>query len=190
MIGAAALSGCVGSGESGFTNSQFNTPDSSGNYVTKSDRELTFKKIESDGDGISYRTYLVDYEGFTAEAGIIPGTVVAAAPVSGVVNYSGTFYVTGVREIDQIYGGIRGRPYAGSGGATLTGNFNTSKLTGSGDGLVVNGDISGGTFDGDVVWRGIAGDLAGIIGADRTVGVFHGHNDTDVYAGGFIADAR
>ncbi|WP_438956422.1 hypothetical protein [Cognatiyoonia sp.] len=41
---------------------------------------------------------------------------------------------------------------------------------------------------GDVTYRGVDGDLNGLVGSDKAVGAFHGNNADLIDAGGFLVN--
>ena len=88
------------------------------------------------------------------------------------------------------------------GSITLNADFATGRLTGGGTGqdggtsnlvlnnnlLTVDGTFAGSTLGGVVTYDGVSGPLRGLVGSDEVIGAFHGHTDSQVHAGGFIAN--
>lgn len=193
-LSALALSACTLS-QDGATNSGFRTPNSSGMITggVDSDGQQTRRTFrDSAGGGFAYAGGTND-DGLAAYAGIIPGTTGGAQVASGSASYDATFNlyeVTGINltETGIGEGFVTGRPNTVTGSITLTANFDSNRLTGTSTGgsLNVDGRIGGTDLSGDVTYRGVGGTLDGVIGADRTVGAFHGNNADVIFAGGFI----
>jgi len=73
-----------------------------------------------------------------------------------------------------------------TGGGTGLDSFNNFLL--NGNRLSVDGRIDGTTLSGTVTYDGVAGSLRGLVGGNEAIGAFHGHDDNNVFAGGFIAN--
>ncbi|MFQ1700505.1 hypothetical protein ACJ5NV_07905 [Loktanella agnita] len=67
----------------------------------------------------------------------------------------------------------------------ITADFDTHAITGTSDLFTMDGQIadSGTGFEGDVTWRGVDGEVSGVVG-DALWGAFHGNSDDIVFAGG------
>jgi len=176
------------------------TPDENGAisepYVGTLD---TVRVSDTDARGYAFGSEGVDGalsfgEGIFAVAGLLPGTeAVTAVPTSGTATYLATVNLVEVTdfELDSEANRITGiaTPYSGS--ISLTADFDagdrTLRTNGPGSEFTVNGRIdSSGRLSGDVAFNGIGGDLAGVIDAETTIGVFHGETPDLIYAGGFI----
>jgi len=168
--------------------SGFVTPDASGNINADIENNIQSGQVTIGLEGVAWTSGSSENEGFKAFSGIIPGTEVAAAPTSGVVNYTGTYEVGGTGLITRLDGIILGASFVDSGAINLTGDFDAGTLTGTSGQLVVNGTITDTTVAGTVTYQGQNGTLAGLAGADQTFGVFHSNSDDLVYAGGFAAE--
>lgn len=190
LIAVATLPACTAAIKDANTVSKFTEPTAAGVYTDTRDNERFGSDIELDGDGYAYRTGNRPSGGFIGEAGIIPGTAVAAAPTSGIVVYSGTFELARITGINLSGNTLYGFSSYDGGALTLTGDFDTNTLSGSSGLLTVNGTIASGTLDGTVTYNGLTGPLDGVIGSDRAVGVFHGDSSSQIFAGGFMLDAE
>ena len=182
-----ALAAC----EPDYTESEFVTPSASGTYV--GDLDIIDSTVMTDGfgNGFSYAIGFYPADGDTtsikAIAGLLPGTSVNEVPTSGTASYQGVYGVAFVTDISVSSNILSG--YAGeeTGGITLNADFSAGTLQGSAGGLTVNGDFSSTDLNGTVEFNGLTGELDGLIGGDATIGVFHGNDDHDVFAGGFGA---
>ena len=132
----------------------------------------------------------------------MPGASVA--PVSGLTSatYTGTFELALIDLILVLGDSVQGSSTFDRGNISLTADFNAGTLTGSGTGLdlgsfslllngnqlSVDGTLNGTALSGTVTYDGVTGPLQGLVGSDEAIGAFHGHNDSQLFAGGFIAN--
>lgn len=182
-----ALAAC----EPDYTESEFVIPSASGTYVGELDIIDSTVMTDGAGNGFSYAIGFYPAVGDTtsikAIAGLLPGTSVTEVPTSGTASYHGVYGVAFVTDISVSSSILSG--YAGeeTGSITLNADFSAGTLKGSAGGLTVNGEFSGTDLNGTVEFNGLTGELDGLIGGDATIGVFHGNDDDDVFAGGFGA---
>lgn len=179
---------------SDFIDSSFEDVDASGNFEHSLDPSQNISdEVSAGSDGFAYQVGVLEGEGFVAEVGMLPTTSVSALPTSGSAIYTGIYELAGVEDafLDDD-GDLHGQPIFESGVISLSASFGDGTLTGESNNgnLIVDGTFDGKNLDGSVEYNGIDGDLDGLIGGDRTVGIFHGHDDENIYAGGFIADAN
>ncbi len=189
---ALILSACTDTSD--VIDSGFEDVDASGNFEHRLDPKQNISDVVFAGnDGFSYQVGVLEGEGFVAEVGMLPTTSVSALPTSGSAIYTGIYELAGIEDsfIDDD-GDLHGQPIFESGVISLSASFGNGTLKGESNNgnLIVNGNFDGKNLDGSVEYNGIDGDLDGLIGGDRTVGIFHGHDDENIYAGGFIADSN
>lgn len=122
-----------------------------------------------------------------AVAGIIPTTTVTDLG-TGTLTFTGDYVVRYEDDIVATTSGVIGDSDTERGTIELVANFDAGTLTGSEGNLTVSGTFTDNDLDGAVDFRGMSGDLDGLIGGDKAVGVFHGNNDDTVFAGGFLVD--
>jgi len=196
---ALCFSGC-GSLYGDPTDSTFVTPNSSGSiFRTDSGRQSGSDFSSVTGNGYGYELGVVSNDGLQTFSGIVPGASVSAQPPGGTVVMTGSFEV-GVIDAVFVSGDIaRGTPYIDSGSLTLTADFGAKTLTGSSTGrssglfrnnnpISVDGRFEGTALTGRVIYDGVSGPLTGLVGGNEAIGVFHGHNDGQSHAGGFIVN--
>ncbi len=146
--------------------------------------------------GYAFQTGAIPNEGLFAVAGLLPGTTVTSAPVTGTASYSGSYNLFEITNIGISGGQIRGTPALQTEPLTLIANFANDKLVDDGGSdLTVNGTVNGTDIGGTVTFNGVQGNLDGLIGGNRAIGAFHGEgnvgpgtDDDYMYAGGFIAN--
>lgn len=184
---ALALSACSGGKDP--TNSFFGTAVSSTSFANNLDDARTARFVNSSNEGYVYQVG-TNSSGLAGQAGLLPGTAVTAWSPTGTATFTGTFQATEVRNITVSNNIVSGLPSAVSDNITLTANFGNNTLTGTSNQgrLVVNGSVSGSSaLSGSVTLNGVSGTLSGLAGSDQTYGVFHGNNDSTIFAGGFAA---
>ena len=188
-----ALSACELSQEAA-TNSGFRTPNASGIITGGVDNDgQAIRRSFSDGAGGGFAfAGGTNDDGLAAFAGIIPATTGGAA-LTGDATFSATFtayQITGINLSDfgNGEGFISGQPDIVSDAIQLTADFANGRLTGTSNGgeLSVNGSFAGTDLGGSVTYLSVGGELDGVIGADRTVGAFHGNDEDTIFAGGFV----
>ncbi len=188
LFAAATLPACGDLLKDANTHSNFLAPGITGVYSTPLNNQRSGGDVASGGDGYAYRVGARDGTGLIGQSGIIPGTSVAAAPPSGSYSYSGTYELAKITSINISGDSIYGFTSYDSGSLTLSADFDGNTLSGRSGDLAVNGTISNGDLSGGVTYDGVSGALDGMIGSDRSVGVFHGNNADTIFAGGFIVD--
>ncbi len=205
FIFTAAAVTLIGCGEADQTATGFKTPTTVGGLSGNGGAQVRFGNDFSavTGNGYAYQAGAIDEAGFQAFAGIVPGASVEAAPASATTaTMRGQFEVAVVDAI--LMGGttITGQNSIDSGSITLVADFQNGTLTGSGNGvdggfqniflnenlLTIDGTFSGTTLTGTATYNGVSGPLRGLVGVDEAIGAFHGNDDGQVHAGGFIAD--
>lgn len=201
VLGGMGLAGCNATGSP--TDSSFATPDAVGEIG----RVEVFSSIDGadssavTGNVYGYEVGSVANGGLQGFAGIASGAAVSAPPPGGTVVYTGTFEVAAVDFILVNGNTVTGQGYADAGEFTLTANFETGAVTGGGTGintpfsvyhngnvLSVDGQVSGDTLTGTATYDGVSGPMQGLVGSNEAIGVFHGHTDGQLHAGGFIAN--
>lgn len=172
------------------THSGFVTPTASGAISTDINNAQT--RVTNDGSGNGYSLQIGGHSdgdgGLKGVAGILPTTAVGATVTGGNVEYVGRYNALTIRNITVSDNFATGTAAEETGAITLNANFGTGKLTGGGGRLTVNGSISGKKIGGGANYDGVKTKLAGQIGADRAVGVFHGNTDSTIVVGGFIVN--
>lgn len=185
IAGAMFLAGCEAQIIDDNTDSRFDTPSASGSFASVSNGSSG--GIFVNGQGFAFEAGASNDTGLIAVSGLLPSTTVSAPPVSGSAVYNGRYELVRVSSFSLNYdtNEISGFALQDSGDISLTANFDSSKLTGSSGDLSVNGDINGVNLDGSVRYKDVRGTLDGLIGSDKAVGVFHGNDSDEIYAGGF-----
>ena len=196
ILAASALTACQLSQEAA-TNSGFRTPNNSGvitGGVDNDGQDIRRSFYDGFGGGFAYAGG-TDEDGLAAYAGIIPGTTGGDAVVGGSATYNAYYNAYEIMGIDLTETGfgegfITGSPRQVGSSISLTADFDTNRLTGTSTDtrLSVNGTIGGTELSGSVTYRNTRGALDGVIGADQTVGVFHGNTEDIIFAGGFIGE--
>ncbi|WP_386681346.1 hypothetical protein [Loktanella sp. R86503] len=131
--------------------------------------------VESEGNTISARSALINPAGITTR------------PTTGTARFTADFQLSEVRDTNSST-----TVTEAEGSLPINIALGTGRVTGSGDGLQVSGQMNatGPAFTGTTTWRGVTGDLQGRADNTRIIGAFNGANDTAAYAGGFIGSAR
>lgn len=173
------------------TQSDFVTLAADGSMDTGLDVRLD--SGDSDFSGNGYTIEIGGEAGFTsagfrASAGMFPGSSVGDLPSTGTAVLSGTYEVVYGNSITASALGTKGLFGYSSANIDLTADFTNGTLIGQTSRLVVSGLFSGSVLDGFVTFDGTAGTLDGLIGGDNAIGIFHGHSDTEIFAGGFLVD--
>ena len=149
-----------------------------------------------DGNGFAAQTGSRNGEGLYAVAGTFQNEPVFA-PVSGQVNYSGTYHILVIDDITLSGGYISAPDVTEERGAIeLQAEFSTDTLQSVGNGpLVVNANLSGTQITGDVTFHGVPGSINGFASGNQAVAAVYGEGnvgpgnaDDYMYAGEFIAD--
>ena len=200
-IACVLLAGCqLGTGDP--TNSSFSTPSASGSLS-----KTTNGRSGSDVSGVTgnvygYQVGSVPDDGLQGFAGIASGASVSAAPATGTATFNGDFELAVIDYIITDGTRVSGQSSFDRGAITLTADFDTGRLTGGGTGLSgsvgnivlsnnvlnVDGQFTGQSLGGTVTYDGVSGPLRGLVGGNEVIGTFHGHTDSQVHAGGFIAN--
>ncbi len=164
----------------------FGTPNADGTF--SGSLATLFKGSYKAGTGNGYALELGRNEtAFSARVGLLPGTSGGTLPLSGIASMSGAYQVAEVGKSqgeDIEYG----EPQVTSGRITLRADFQFGTLQGSDGVLTVDGVFSGANLTGSTYFNAREAALAGVVGTDRAVGVFHGSDDTSAFVGGFITD--
>lgn len=191
---ALILSACTDTSD--VIDSGFADVSASGDFDRDLDGSQTIisRVITNGSNGFAHQTGVdADSGKLISEVGLLPTSSVSALPTSGSAIYSGIYDVSGVTDADLSDDGlVTGQPYIGSGSITLNASFNNGTLRGTSDDgdLVVRGTFDSKDLDGSVEYKGMDGDLDGLIGGDETIGIFHGEDDGEIFAGGFGATAN
>lgn len=186
IFGVLGLSACVG--EQDYTSSSFATPNgtSASATISKSlSNEQNGQVYDASLGGAAYLTG-TNSSGAHAYAGVMPGSSVGSAVSSGTATYSADYEVAYISSISVSGNLLSGFNNTDAGTIALTLDTSAGTLTGSNGNLTVDGDVSGTAVSGDAVYRGVSGDLTGLVGDEGTVGAFQGDSDSLVYAGGFV----
>lgn len=196
VCATAALAACQ-TPEALNIRSDFRSPGADG--LIEADLKLggfsgTSRKVEeADGDGFAYAVGAREDGGFAGYAGLLDSTSVAASPGSGSATFDARYRLLEVSDINVSSTFVTGSTDAVSGDITLRADFDAGSLRGdSSDGLLrVRGTLSDrNSVGGAVTFRGVDGDLRGMVSDREVVGAFHGHDDETIFAGGFTGDAR
>lgn len=203
LAAVASLAGCGGSLTGNPTDSAFATPSASGNLSRATGGRTGSSFSDLTGNGYGYQVGSVSNDGLQGFAGIVPGAAVEDAPINGFAEMNGTFEVGLIDFIFQNGTQVSGQTTFDRGDITLFVDFTNNRVTGGGTGLggglstnfvldnnalEVDGRIEDGALTGTVTYDGVSGPLRGLVGANETIGAFHGHTDNQVHAGGFIAN--
>ncbi len=193
---SAPISGAVS------TASRFVTVDPSGDINTgltgvQGDGDM----IDNAGVGFAYQAGVdLGSASFVAEAGVVGTDQVTALPQTGTLTYNGFFELVHV-DRDAVTDSTA-EVHSTIGVMSLSANLNTNSVTGQSAGtgdsgaplLVVNGALTGTDLSGTARYRDfgedMTGPLTGAVGADKAVGAFHGNNEADAFAGGFLVDVE
>lgn len=184
------------------TNSSFTTPSSSGQITRASGGRTGAITSPETGNIFAYQVGSVTDDGLQGFAGLAPGASVSAAPVAGSGSFVGLFEVGVIAFVIQNGTQVTGQTTVDRGAIGLTVDFGSGTVTGGGTGLdagltnvyldqnplTIDGTFSGGTLTGTAIYNGISGPLRGLVGANEVIGAFHGHTDSHVHAGGFVAN--
>lgn len=180
-----AASGCF---QDAATLSSFAEVTPTGFIVTDVTGGATQSNIDFTGSGFAYAAGSVYGDGLKAVSGITTSSSVAPAPAAGSTVFSGRYELFQVDGISLSGSQITGFRTQQTGSINLTANFGTGTLTGSSGNLSIDGRFSGEDLKGDVTYRGVDGDLTGLVGSDKAVGAFHGNDADLIYAGGFLVN--
>ena len=187
------MSGCAGGGFEPVTGFQSVT----GTSVDLNLRQQTsdFKRDAATGNGFAY-TAGVQVESREQQAvmgvGLLPGTDVTAPPSTGFAVYRTEFEYLRLQSSD---GFKTGPIFKGQGRLNLNADFGNGTLKGSvlgGSGsFTVDGKFTGKDLTGTVTVApttasNVTAELKGLMGANQTVGVFHGKAGNSAVVGGFI----
>jgi len=184
------------------TNSSFATPSRSGalneagGFGARSGSDFS----DVTGNGYGYQVGSVTDDGLQGFSGIVPGASVN--PGSGVATYTGTFELALVGSISASDTFVSGSTTQDRGTISIGVDFVSGSVDGGGRGLnlasndLLNGNEleidgrigSGSALSGTVTYNGVSGPLRGLAGDEEVIGAFHGHTDSQVHAGGFIAN--
>jgi hypothetical protein len=136
---------------------------------------------ESDGEwqGFAYQYGRVrGSRTFLGVAGIAPGTDPGEAATVARASYEGRYDLAHADTVvTRRDGDIR-----------LDADFANGTLTGSADGLEIDGRIDGTDLSGRATFRGVSARLDGVIGTKRAVGAFAGNDDDGLLVGGIVAE--
>lgn len=162
------------------------TPNANGTFPDS--LATIFKGSFKNPEGHGYALELgQDDTDFSAYAGLLPSTDPGPLPLQGIAAMHGTYNVIEVGKSD----GDR-RDFAElettTGRITLRADFRFNTLQVSDGILTVDGESSGNTVTGEVFFNARPATLAGRLGSDHAVGVFHGNDDVTAYIGGFLVE--
>ena len=199
LIAIAALFGCTACQSIGWStplDSQFVTPSLNGDIQELDDffgNQPTPLMSQTTGNQVSYHVSFDPDLGVRGHAGVVPGAV-----VTDFASATNTMTMTGFYRVEwEIYetattNNIQLEQQGKSGGnVTLVADINAGTFVGTSDqdsNLSVNGAFTGNDLSGTVTYRGVEGDLEGLIGGNEAVAAFHGNDARTVFAGGFIAN--
>ena len=186
LLGAALLA--AGCSNDRYTDSGFESFSAIAYFDADLDRVAVEGGDSVGGDGYVYVVGDTGGDGFAAYSGLTPGTDLATPPTTGSAVMSGRYEAGRISGIDVNGDRISGYPDRESSGISLTADFGRGTLRGTSDDtlLTVRGDFLGRTLSGEVIFDNDEGKLKGQVGPDKAVGIFHGNDETDVFAGGFI----
>ena len=209
-LAISTLSACSNAQLYGETN--FATPKSSGYIDTGSFND--YAQYKSPSDGYALILGITNGDKFAAYAGVNRNVTVDRNTSGGTATYTATVDIFSYESIRDTGSFIVADPTAYSGVIDLTADFDAGTLNGNSgiisgtsyDGqfsysksatarLTVNGDLSGSTLSGTVIFNPANGSsgtgaLKGLAGDDLVVGVFHGKQDDFIFAGGFRGEAN
>lgn len=185
-LAALTLTACA-SRQDAATNSGFASPTRSGVIRAGLQDTSTLKLVDAEGDGVAFQVGVDGGKGFKGLAGLVAGTDVTFRPTTGIGTYTGSYRVLALEDITLNGTLLAGRKSVDDGSITLNADFANNTLQGRSGPLRVNGRLEGRTLSGAVTYRGVNGDLRGLVGGDDAYGAFHGNNADLIYAGGFIA---
>lgn len=177
-----------------LTQSEFVTLASDGSMDTGLD-DVRYSEQFTDGTGNGYTVEIGVDEGlmsggFRASVGMLPSTSMGDLPGASSVVFSGSYNLAHMERISSSFPTIVGYRRSVSGPINLTADFAAGTLSGAGTYLDVNGTFDDTNLNGTVTYTysDLTGELDGTIGGDGAVGIFHGHTDDEIFAGGFIVD--
>ncbi|MEP5152689.1 hypothetical protein [Planktotalea sp.] len=145
---------------------------------------------KTNGNGVSFMVGANNNGGVRALSGLIDGTNVATPPTAGSATMSGAYALMRATRIERENGLTTWTSVGDIDSLDLIVDFAKGTVKNDGGNLGVDGTFSGKGLTGTVLYRGVTGDLTGLVGENQTVGAFHGtsDNESQVYGGGFIAD--
>ena len=204
LVALVAVSGVAGCLEADQTSSAVRTPNSAGviSGSTSSNSERGSDVSSVTGNTYAYAAGGIESAGLQGFAGIVSGASVTAPPVTGSAVMTGDFEVAVLEAIFVVGDQVQASGYTDRGSLSLTADFDDRTLTGTGTGidggisnfyannnvLTVNGTFSGDELSGTVSYDGVSGPMTGLVGSNEAIGVFHGNDDHQVHAGGFIVN--
>ena len=174
------------------TSSGFRTPTSSG-FLSETNRNRAGSDFSGvTGNGYGYELGTVSKDGFHAYSGIVPGASVSAQPATGSASYTGRYEVAIISGVTTNGAMAQGFTSIDTGALRLTADFDAGTLSGDStsgrNALSMNGTFDGTALTGTARYNGVSGPLSGLVGGNEVIGAFHGHDDSQAHAGGFIAN--
>ncbi|MGH1578334.1 hypothetical protein [Planktotalea sp.] len=166
--------------------SGFGTPRADGTFSAS--LATIFKGSFEDDLGNGYAVELGrDDTRFSAMVGLLPGTDVGPLPKTGIASMRGTYSVS---EVGKSKGDEReyGEVATTTGRILLRADFEFGTLQGSDGILSVDGEFTTQTLRGSAYFNSRQAALAGKVGQDRVIGIFHGADDESTFAGGFLVE--
>ncbi|SMY07916.1 hypothetical protein LOM8899_02061 [Flavimaricola marinus] len=199
----ALLSGCGAIALGDPTNSGFAVPSATGQLSeVQSSTAVGGSDFSSlTGNGYGYQVGSVSNDGLQGFAGLVPGASVAPATTPGLVTMEGDFELAYIGFILAVDTEVSGSAVTDQGRLTMNVDFSDGSVTGSGTGidsfsnfllngnaLEIDGTLTGNQLNGTATYNGVTGPMQGLIGSNEGIGVFQGHTDGQVHAGGFIVN--
>lgn len=189
-IALILLAACGGSGGGGVMSTGNFEPSDIGDVTVASSLTATTESLTgalaiAGNGGFDYAATIDATQGVVFTTDLLPGTVEPEPGIGGDAVMSGKFGIARVTNAQEVAGVWSGTTEAIDGEITLTANFNAMTLSGSGDGLTVDGTINGNRLGGSVSYDGLSGILDGIIGSTSAIGLMTATGSGEGYAGGF-----
>ena len=203
IINSSLLAGCGGSSlfdspsnstpTTLDTKTSFLVPTSNSSFsVTDFDSEAE-GYIKDGEDGVGYAVGIIDNfpgsDEYAGYAGLHSSTTVSELPSQGTAVMKGEVELAEIYDIKPTISGssiFTGSFYKDEGVISLTADFGAGTLKGNSGSLYVDGKFTSKDLGGNVTYKGVAGDLTGLIDGNKAIGAFHGKTSTSLYAGGFL----
>lgn len=186
LTGLICLAACGGSSNQGS-----GLLASDGSFITPlEDAAIGTANFAGTNNGYVFQVGLDDARSqFLTEASLLDGTNLPSPQPSGDGEMTAAYEYAVVQgpDTDEV-GLIADRQFV-TGDMTLTIDFTDGTLSGSDNGLALDGTFDAtGQLTGSASFEDMTGDLAGDVSSTQAVGIFNGQSVTGVFAGGFIAE--
>lgn len=165
---------------------QFATPNADGQFSTTIDTIFNGSYKDANGNGYAVEISRKD-TAFNAQVGVLRSTASADLPLIGGASMHGNYQVA---EVGKSDGDLRdfGEVVVTEGRLSLFADFEFKTLRGSSDDLIIDATFAGKDLTGNAFFKERQAALAGQIGSDNAIGVFHGSDDASAFVGGFVVE--